>query len=63
MNDTVDNLIRQVRERLKNLTPHLSGNEERPDDIYDCGYTDAEVNTLIWVLDTLGEEHNYEFQA
>lgn len=62
MNETVAKLIKEVRERLEDLSPYLFGEEERPDDLYDCGYTDAEFNTLVWILDTLGEEHTYEYQ-
>lgn len=59
----LDCVIEYAKSELDENKPYLYGEEERSNDLYDCGYVDGEYNALIEVLNRIGEEHDYEFQG
>jgi len=59
----LDDIIEYAKETLEDNKPYLYGEEERSNDLYDCGYVDGEYNALVYVLNLAREEHDYEFQS
>ena len=56
-------IVAYAKSVLQDNEEYLFGNESRPLDLYDCGYTDGEYNAFVTVLDIAGENHNYEKQG
>lgn len=51
-----------IKERLDSMAEELFCEVRRPEDVVECGRIDGEYNALIWVLDLMGVDHDYEQQ-
>lgn len=58
MKDAFD-IVEYIKKLLDTLDCYVNG-DERPDDIFDCGYADGSWDTLIDLLNQLGVDHKYE---
>ena len=65
--ETTEKILKDITEYAKSTleesSSSLFGEEDRPNDIYDCGYIDGEYNALVNILNMAGEKHDFQFQG
>ena len=59
----LQSIIEYAKATLEESGSSLYGEEERPSDIYDCGYIDGEYNALVHILNMAKEKHDFQFQG
>ena len=59
----LDKITESAIETLEENKSYLHGEEERSNDLYDCGYVDGEYDAYIRILNILEEEHDYQIQG